>query len=203
MSILTIRTAGDADPPTLARLSRAAFTPLVAGLGYRPSPLFTSYTEALDARFVLIAEYDAGPSGGLALPTSNAVGYAALRPRPCGDGRETRALSGVGGPDASRRNGALYVEALAVAPGAQRRGVGRALMAAIEALATQLSLPQVQLHTDPALKGAVRFYQSVGFTAVGKLGPGVGPGPRQMFAKATPTLLAQTLKARSAPLRKH
>ncbi|GAB3483193.1 GNAT family N-acetyltransferase [Nocardiopsis coralliicola] len=56
------------------------------------------------------------------------------------------------------------VRAFAVDPGAQRRGIGRALMAALEEHAAAAGARRVVLSTQPAMHGAHRLYASLGYT---------------------------------------
>lgn len=58
---------------------------------------------------------------------------------------------------------ALEVDILAVAPAAQGRGLGRALMAEAERIAQQRGLRAVTLHTNVVMVGAQRLYQGLGF----------------------------------------
>lgn len=202
MSTLRIRAAGADDAAVIRRISQAAFAPLTPKLGYHPSPMSADFRDAVEGRFCCLAEWDTGPAGGLELSSKTAIGYVAARPQPGGVGAAPGASSGLlqGGAPIPR-NGALYIEALAVTPGAQRRGVGDALMDAIERLAGELSLPLVRLHTDPRLAHATLFYRARGYASVGPPRAGVGPGPRMLFVKSVPTLLQRTLSAR-APLRR-
>ncbi len=198
MTALRIRPGAPADAAAVARLCAAAFEPVARSLGYRPSPLRASFDAALEERCALLAELDAGPSAALGLPTAAVGGFAALKPRPASGPARGAALGGRAGGGAALRaplvlDGALYVETLAVAPGARRRGVGRALIGAVERLASDLCLPAVTLHTDPRLAEAVRFYGALGFAPAGPPGPGVGPGPRQLFVKRVPTRLGRAL----------
>ena len=57
----------------------------------------------------------------------------------------------------------LFIENLAVAPGQQGRGLGRALIAHAERRAQQLGLPKLCLLTGQVMQSNVRFYQSLGF----------------------------------------
>jgi ribosomal protein S18 acetylase RimI-like enzyme len=56
------------------------------------------------------------------------------------------------------------VRALAVAPQAQRRGVGRALMQAVIAEAVACGARRLVLSTQPAMTGAHQLYRTLGFT---------------------------------------
>ncbi len=60
----------------------------------------------------------------------------------------------------------LYVDAIAVDPQRRRRGVGRALLTAVETFASELCYGQVELNTDPRLADVVRFYRQAGFKEI-------------------------------------
>ena len=59
----------------------------------------------------------------------------------------------------------LLLHQLAVAAGARRRGVGRALMAAVEALAAELAVDAVELDVRGANTDALTFYATLGYRA--------------------------------------
>ena len=59
----------------------------------------------------------------------------------------------------------LLLHHLAVATGARRRGVGRALMAAVEALAAELAVEAVELDVRGANTDALTFYATLGYRA--------------------------------------
>lgn len=50
-----------------------------------------------------------------------------------------------------------------VAPGAQRRGLGRALMARAESRAKELGYRRLYLETHSALAAAIRMYEALGY----------------------------------------
>ncbi len=58
----------------------------------------------------------------------------------------------------------LYVHQVSVDPGCRRRGVGRALMDGVDALATELSLPEVALDTWTFNAEARRFFEALGYS---------------------------------------
>lgn len=214
MNRLLIRVAETEDLAAIRRVSLSAFTPVAHALGYRPSPMTADYRDAVEARFgfvaVLETEGETKGGGGLDLGSSNIVGFAVTRPRPSGMTPPGVLLERVRGGEtrderldrAIRRDGALYVEALAVSAGAQRRGVGRALMEAVESLAVGLSLPRVQLHTDPRLAQAKKFYVSRGYVASLRPETGIGPGARTLYSKRLSTLLQQKLASGASALRR-
>ena len=55
------------------------------------------------------------------------------------------------------------MDELAVAASARRLGVGRALMAEAEAVATELGLARVELDVRAWNEGAARFYAALGY----------------------------------------
>lgn len=61
------------------------------------------------------------------------------------------------------RQGYGEVKAMFTAPAARGRGVGAALLRAIEDEARRLGLPCLKLETGAALTAAVRLYQNAGF----------------------------------------
>jgi ribosomal protein S18 acetylase RimI-like enzyme len=66
--------------------------------------------------------------------------------------------------EVARGTDEVEVRALAVAPQAQRRGVGRALMQAVISEATALGARRLMLSTQSAMTGAQPLYQALGFT---------------------------------------
>lgn len=58
----------------------------------------------------------------------------------------------------------LLLENLAVAPARQRQGLGRRLMAHVEALARAKGLPLVRLYTNKAFRTNLDFYLALGYT---------------------------------------
>lgn len=105
----------------------------------------------------------------------------------------------VGAAVTSPRNGYLYVEAFAVAPGYQRRGLGAGLMAGVEHLASELCLPEIRLHTAPLLSEAIRFYLACGFREVDRTGHGAMS--RVLFSRSFPTLLDRVLQGADPTIR--
>jgi ribosomal protein S18 acetylase RimI-like enzyme len=60
----------------------------------------------------------------------------------------------------------LYIIAIAVAPGAQRRGVGSALVRHVKARALEEKAEEILLDVYPANSSAQQFYKASGFLAV-------------------------------------
>lgn len=67
---------------------------------------------------------------------------------------------------AAERADALYVGRLAVAPDAQRRGIGRRLMIAAERLARQLDKAALELETRVELAGNHAVFSHMGFVEI-------------------------------------
>ena len=70
------------------------------------------------------------------------------------------------GSEVARNAGEVEVRAFAVAPGAQRRGIGRALMRAVIDMARAGGAQRIVLCTQPTLTAAQRLYQAEGFTRI-------------------------------------
>ena len=68
------------------------------------------------------------------------------------------------GSEVARSADEIEVRAFAVNPGAQRRGVGRALIRAVIAEARARGARRLVLSTQPAMAAAQRLYQAEGFT---------------------------------------
>lgn len=62
----------------------------------------------------------------------------------------------------------LHVENVAVAPSAQGRGVGTALMERAEAKAERLKLHAIELYTNEAMEENFAFYESLGYAITGR-----------------------------------
>jgi len=58
----------------------------------------------------------------------------------------------------------LLLENLAVAPAHQRQGIGRRMMARVEALTRARGLKLVRLYTNKAFASNLAFYQKLGYT---------------------------------------
>lgn len=63
--------------------------------------------------------------------------------------------------------GHLFVDIIAVVSGAQRRGIGRALMRFAEAEARRLGLAAVRLYTNAKMTEALSFYPALGYRQTG------------------------------------
>jgi ribosomal protein S18 acetylase RimI-like enzyme len=76
------------------------------------------------------------------------------------DGEVAGVLVTIPGPDH------LLVENVALAPRAQGRGHGRALLVHAEQQAARLRLPQVRLYTNAAMTENIQMYPRLGYTEV-------------------------------------
>lgn len=119
--------------PAVGAVIGAAFLPFVALIGRRPAPLDLDVAAAVATRLVLVAE-DAGEIVGALVA-------------------DTRADSGT----------EMFVDTVAVLPEAQRRGVGRALIAAAEQAARHARTQRVVLYTNAAMAGALALYPRLGY----------------------------------------
>lgn len=77
----------------------------------------------------------------------------------------------------------LLLENLAITPAHQRKGLGRRLMAHVEALARAQGKKQVRLYTNKAFTSNLAFYQKLGYT-LQREEPIKGGGFLVHFAKA-------------------
>ena len=62
----------------------------------------------------------------------------------------------------------LFVDVVAVPPAAQRRGIGRRLMAFAEAEAARRGLAEVWLYTHEVMSGARALYPALGYRETGR-----------------------------------
>lgn len=79
----------------------------------------------------------------------------------------------IGSLYAARKDDALYLTRLAVAPAWQRRGVGRALMQAAGAEARRAGATRLLLRVRVNLSGNLAYFQAMGFV---RIGTGQDPG---------------------------
>jgi GNAT superfamily N-acetyltransferase len=76
----------------------------------------------------------------------------------------------------------LLLENLAITPAHQRKGLGRRMMARVEALARARGLTLVRLYTNKAFASNLAFYQKLGY-AIEREEPIKGGGTLVYFAK--------------------
>ncbi|MFI7637806.1 GNAT family N-acetyltransferase [Nonomuraea sp. NPDC049400] len=67
-------------------------------------------------------------------------------------------------------DGVLLVENVAVRPGRQGKGLGRALMAYAEEEARRLGLPALRLYTNVKMAANIALYESLGYVETGRQG---------------------------------
>ena len=147
-----MRSAGPADAPHLLRIRRSAGAALTRDHGKGPWSL--GATERGIAREIaggtaLVADAGSGPLGMLLL--------GRRRPWAIDQGYFTPAVL------------PLYLTSMAVDPVVQRRGVGRALIAAAADRARTAGADAIRLDAYDAPAGAGGFYAACGFAAVGRV----------------------------------
>ena len=139
----TVRTATAADHPAICRVVRAAFAPYAGRMDPRVFPLYLADLLDLDRHSaygqLLVAEVNGRVSG-----------FGAFYP--------DIGVQGLGWPQ-----GWAGGRALAVDPGARRRGVARALLAACEARARALAAPVFAFHTVAFMTTAIALYERLGY----------------------------------------
>lgn len=114
-------------------LVEAAFARHVAAVGRRPAPMDDDHAAHIAAGAQWVGE---APDGSGAL-----VGAIVL----------------------TEHDDHLHVDNVAVAPGRQGQGLGRALLAFAEAEARRRGLPEVRLYTNAAMADNLVFYPKLGF----------------------------------------
>lgn len=67
-----------------------------------------------------------------------------------------------------REQGSLLLENVAVAPAAQGRGLGRALIAFAEQRAHELGLAEITLYTNARMTENLAFYTALGYTEIAR-----------------------------------
>jgi GNAT superfamily N-acetyltransferase len=135
-----VRRARPEEAGAVGALVEAAFARHVAAVGRRPAPMDDDHA----ARIAAGEQY-----------VSDAVD---------GGGVEGLASSIVLVDEA----GHLVVNNVAVAPGMQGRGLGRALLEFAEAEARRRGRPEVRLHTNAAMADNIVMYPKLGYTQVGR-----------------------------------
>jgi predicted N-acetyltransferase YhbS len=68
----------------------------------------------------------------------------------------------------AEKDGMLYLTRMATRPDLQRRGIGRALLAAAEIEARGLGLPTLMIHVRKTLPGNLAYFSKLGFVVVGE-----------------------------------
>ena len=132
-----IRPATPADVAAVQDLVRAAYEHYIPRIGRPPYPMVADYGALIGAGQVGVAL--SGPAG-----QSGAVvdGVLVLVPE----------------------RDHVLVETVAVAPSAQGRGRGTALLAFAEDRARELGLPEVRLYTNEAMTENIAYYPRRGYT---------------------------------------
>jgi ribosomal protein S18 acetylase RimI-like enzyme len=148
-SPITVRFADARDVPALVALNR-----VVQALHAEAEPSFFRPVDDLpgiegfhlkalggEGRYTLVAELE-----------DEVVGYASVE------------LQRRGAHTFAWAHSRLHVHQVSVDPRCRRRGVGRALMAGVDALAAELSTTQVALDSWTFNTGARRFFEALGYS---------------------------------------
>lgn len=149
MSPMKIRDATPDDIPALAELNAHVSVYHVAA---EPDVYRVADARSLEGWVAEYLERD-GAAGLIAEANGEAIGYALFRFHRLEPSAFIHGWS------------YLYVDQLGVAPDARRRGVGRALMAAVEARARAIGVDQVELDVREVNDEAKAFYRSLGYAA--------------------------------------
>ena len=140
--MIDIRQARPGDDRALATLDRATWTRATSPTPPPPAPDWSFFTEKVQIRDVLVAVLD-----------DEVAGYVRLAPAT---------------PLAASRH-VLMINGIAVDPGIQGRGVGRALLAAAIREARERGARRLTLRTLAHNESARRLYESAGFVVEGVL----------------------------------
>lgn len=158
-----IRAATSDDVALLREIVADAFAGREAIIGRHPEPLSMDFAHAVVNRYVILAEDAHGACGCLvAHPSADPSGS------PASD---------------------LYIEAVAVRRRAQGAGVGRALMAAIEADARRRGVRTLSLYTTARVAKNLAFYRALGFVEARRTG--MSAFERVHFTRALPPPVAR------------
>ncbi|KAK1995235.1 acetyltransferase [Colletotrichum falcatum] len=125
--------------PAIHAMVRAAYSKYIDRIGKEPAPMKADYSQLIHSQLVYVLSSDA---------TGEAVGAVLLRHDP-----------------AAR---ALHVNNLVVAPAAQGRGLGRALMACAEDVARACRCASLQLYTNVNMFENLILYPKMGFLETGR-----------------------------------
>lgn len=80
--------------------------------------------------------------------------------------------------------GCGWLELIAIAPGEQGRGYGARLVGLVEAATSATGVSRLELAVDAANDGALRFYERLGYSALGPAAsPGAEAGPHLRYGK--------------------
>ncbi|MFH9176085.1 GNAT family N-acetyltransferase [Streptomyces albogriseolus] len=140
MTNARIRPAVAADVPAVKAVVDAAFRPYIARIGVVPAPMEADHAANVAAGRVFVAEL---PDGGGTGPV-RVAGLVVLEPRA----------------------DHLYLDTVAVRPGAQGAGLGRLLLEFTEARARALGLPEIRLFTNAMMWENQKIYPRLGYETV-------------------------------------
>ncbi|MET0147034.1 MAG: GNAT family N-acetyltransferase [Ilumatobacteraceae bacterium] len=150
---MAIRDLGQADLPAALALNNAN-VPAVSELDAPELARLTSLTSV-----ALVADLDDGSFGGFCMVMPPGVDYASVNYR-----WFTDHAAGLGHADFA------YLDRIAVAPAARRRGVGRGFYARlVDALSGRASVLFCEVNVEPRNDISLAFHESVGFRSVGEL----------------------------------
>lgn len=133
---IAIRPARAEDEAPLRELAQRAYEPWVAVIGRRPAPMDDDYARHIAAGEVFVLEMGAPEAG-----SSGPAAFCVL----------------VDGGDH------LLIDSIAVAPGRQGAGLGRALIGFAEATARARGLPELRLFTHERMASNIALYARLGF----------------------------------------
>lgn len=135
----SVRPAAPADLPEIQRIVTAAFTPYIPRLGRPPAVMGNDYAALIAAGAVFVLA--AGEGASQADPGEALAGLIVLSDEP----------------------EVLYVDTLAVDPGAHGQGLGRALLDFAAAEARRRDYPAVRLCTNLVMTENLGFYRHLGW----------------------------------------
>lgn len=136
---MIIRPAVPTDASDLTQIALAAYAPYVALIGREPAPMRPDFPALIAAGAVWIAP---GPARDTSSgPAAGAVGYV------------------IAWPDGDH----WHLENIAVAPHAHGRGIGRALIAWVEAMARTAGARGVTLYTNAMMTDNLALYPRLGY----------------------------------------
>jgi len=74
----------------------------------------------------------------------------------------------IGSVFCAQKDGALYLTRMATRPDRQKRGIGRALLAAAESEARRARMPKLLLRVRQTLPDNLAYFQKLGFVVIGE-----------------------------------
>ena len=132
-----IRLADQGDLEEIKRIARLAYALYIPRIGREPAPMVADFSTSIDAGQLWVA----GTSG----EASRVMGFVVAFPR------------------SDQCGGHWHLENVAVDPVAQGSGLGRMLIAHIEAIARMAGARAVELYTNAAMTENQRLYPRLGY----------------------------------------